>query len=372
MKYSSPHTTTAMVSRLFTVLIASLAIISCSEPTLEELKAQRAALDQKIRIKEKEARGTKRESIPVTAFAVAAVQFDNVLDVRGTVESKTSVIVTPRGSGTIIKLNAVNGQSVSKGQLLVEIDSELIRRSMEEVQTQLDLAITLYEKQKRIYDQKAGSEIQYLQAKNQKESLEKRMSSLKEQLELNKVYAATSGIVDNVVVRVGENVGPGMPLFSIINTGDMRAIVELSETYVKDVNVGDRAKLVFPELGDTVNAAVGVVSKNVNSTNRTFSVEIPLRNVPASLRPNMTCTALITDRTIPEALVVPISAIVREGSTTFVYVIGEAGKVSKRSVSLGQASNDKIHVLSGLTVGENIVNRGVLDIAEGMTVTVLQ
>lgn len=361
-----------MFPRLFTVLIASIAIVACSEPTLEELKAQRAALDQTIRVKEKEARGTKRENIPVTAFAVTAVQFDNVLDVRGTVESKTSVIVTPRGSGTIIKLNAVNGQSVSKGQLLVEIDSELIRRSMEEVQTQLDLAITLYEKQKRIYDQKAGSEIQYLQAKNQKESLEKRISSLQEQLELNKVYAATSGIVDNVMVRVGENVGPGMPLFSIINTGDMRAIVELSEMYVKDVNVGDRAKLIFPELGDTVYAAVGVVSKNVSSTNRTFSVEIPLRNVPASLRPNMTCTALITDRTIQDAIVVPISSIVREGSSAFVYVIDERRVVSKRSVSLGMTTSDKVHVFSGLSVGENIVNRGILDIAEGMTVTVRQ
>jgi membrane fusion protein, multidrug efflux system len=361
-----------MFLRLFAFMIASIAIVSCSEPTLEDLKTQRAALDLKIKEKEKASKGNQREKIPVTSFVTKRMPFDNILDVRGTVESKTSVIVTPRGAGTIVKLNVSNGQTVSKGQLLVEIDSEIIRRSIEEVQTQLDLAITLFEKQKRIYDQKAGSEIQYLQAKNQKESLEKRMSSMKEQLELNKVYASTSGVVDNVMVRLGENVAPGMPLFTIVNTSDLRAIVELAESYVKDVNVGDRAKLVFTELGDTVLATIGVVSKNVNSTNRTFTIEIPIRSVPQALRPNMTCTVLITDRTVPNAVVIPLATVVREGTETHVYVIDEKGKVTRRVVTLGLASGDRVQVLTGLDAGESIVNRGVLDVADGMSVTVRQ
>lgn len=366
---------------LLTGIVAALTLMSCSkeeslpkDKLLEKLKTERAVIDDKISVIERElgkAAGNK-EGTPVATMSATQRPFEHVIDVKGAVDSRSSVMVTAKTAGTISKLTVSNGQMVKRGQLLVELDAEITKRGMDEVKTQLDFATILFEKQQRIYEQKAGSEVQFLSAKNQKESLERRLSSLKEQLELSRVYAPTSGYVDNLTPKLGENIAPGMPILTVVNTSDMRVIVDLAESYINTVNVGDRATIIIGESGDTVRATVGIVSKNVNVVNRTIRVEIPLRSSLSSIRPNMTCSVLINDVTIPKAITLPLTSVLREGDATYCYTVEERGRVARRDIKVGLISGSLVEVVSGLNVGENVIVKGMLDVAAGQLVRVIQ
>lgn len=341
---------------------------------LESLRKQRSELDKQIATIEKELAGmdTTKTDQPVTVATTALEDFEHIIDVRGFVDSRTSVQVTPKTAGQIIKLNIVNGQPITKGQVIAELDADILRRGIEELETQLDFAKTLYDKQKRIYEAKAGSEIQYLQAKNTYESLQKRMDQLQEQLAMSRVVAPVSGYVDNVIPKLGENVAPGMPICTIVNTSDMRVAVDLSESYVSTVTPGDPVTIIFSETADTVRTTTSVVSKNISPVNRTFRVEIPLRSLPASIRPNMTCNVLLNDQTVRQTISLPIAAVQRNGVTSFVYTVDDKNMVRRRDVKTGLTSNGSIQIVSGLSAGERVVVRGVLDVAEGQRVSVVQ
>jgi membrane fusion protein, multidrug efflux system len=368
-----------MSVRILLSLLAVVGIVAAcggeaepAEKQLATLRAERAAIDEKIRALERAGHGEKKEATPVTVHTTAVAPFEHILDVKGTVESRTTVTITPKMAGMITKLAVVNGQSVSKGQLLVEIDNAMIKAGLDEVQTQLDLAATLYDKQKRIYEQKAGSEVQYLTAKTQKEALERRLTSLKEQLEMSRIYAPVSGIVENVTPRVGETAMPGMPMFTIVNTADMRVVADLAETYVKDVQTGDKVTLIFPEIGDTIISRVLTAARSVNPVSRTFRVEAQVRPVPAAVRPNMTASVIINDKTVKDAITVPLVSVVREGTNAHVYVVNAQGRIERRDVTMGLVTDGMIQVVSGLQAGERVVVRGVLDVVAGQTVRVIQ
>ncbi|HRK04538.1 MAG TPA: efflux RND transporter periplasmic adaptor subunit [Chlorobiota bacterium] len=371
-------------SVLFLISTAALAVIlvACggSSPAesldkqLESLRKQRSELDERIAKIESKLR--EKDPIiavqPVSVATTTLADFEHIIDVRGTVDSRTSVQVTPKTAGQIIKLNIVNGQSVTKGQVIAELDADILRRGIDELQTQLDFSKTLFEKQKRIYEAKAGSEIQYLQAKNTFESLQKRMDQLEEQLAMSRIVAPVSGYVDNVIPKLGENVAPGMPICTIINTSDMRVAVDLSETYVSTVTPGDPVTIIFTETGDTIRTTTSVVSKNISPLNRTFRVEVPLRSLPSSIRPNMTCNVLLNDQTVRKTISLPIAAVQRNGETSFVYTVDDKSMVRRRDVQTGLTSNGSIQIVSGLSAGERVVVRGVLDVAEGQRVSVVQ
>jgi len=381
---TSPSQGLPMKLRLFTVLVAAVVLTACgsqsnentpSDQRLTQLRAERSKLDDQIRTMEKalgKGAETTTGTVPVTVFTTNEGSFAHTIDIKGSVDSRSSVTITPKTGGTITRITVVNGQSVSKGQLLVEFDNELTKRSMEEVQTQLDFANTVYEKQRRIYEAKAGSEISYLQAKNQKESLERRMSSLKEQLELSRLYAPVAGVADNVLPRVGENAGPGQPLMTIVNTGDMRVIADVAEAYVANISQGDPVKIMFPEINDTIQTRLGIVSTTVNTISRTFRVEIPIRPVPKNLRPNITCNLVINDLTIPKAITIPLKSVAREEEHSFAYVVNEKNVVSRRTISTGLVSGGMVQVTEGLQPGERVVVSGVLDVADGQKVRVVE
>lgn len=370
-----------MMSR-FTVIgvLAVITLAACQpsdvppEKQLEQLRAERAKIDGQIRDLEKTLgkNGDANGTAPVSIFTTASGAFNHVVDVKGTVDSRSTVDIMAKMAGQIISLNVKNGQTVSKGQLLMEIDNEVIKRGIEEVRTQLDFATTLYEKQKRIFDQKAGSEIQYLQAKNNKEALERRLESLQEQLAMSRVYAPTSGYIDNLGPAVGEMTMPGMPVMTIVNTSDMRVVVDLAETYVRTVNAGDKVDIRFPELNETVSTSISTVARTVNPVSRTFRVEIALSKVPPMLRPNTTCEVHINDEVINNAISIPLASIVREGAKQFVYVIGDKNAAAKREIQTGLVSGGDVQVTGGLNANERIVVRGVLDLVDGQRVRIVQ
>ncbi len=361
------------------VVLAAFAVASCSQKEvpiseqLAELRKERAAIDEKIRALEATPTGTaeaKAEMQPVSTITAQVAPFEHVIDVKGTVDSRSTIQVSPQAGGRIVAINVISGQAVSKGQILFELDAEIILKGIEEVKVQLDFAKTLFEKQKRIYEQKAGSEIQYLTAKNQVESLERRLESLNEQLALTKVKAPTSGFADNVTGKLGEMAMPGMPLVTVVNTSDMRVNVDLSETFIATVSSGDPVRVDFPEISDTLRTRINVVAKSVNPLSRTFRVEIPVRPVPANLRPNSTCRVLITDQVIPSTIAVPLAAVLSDNDGSYVFIRDEKGIARRKSVQTGLTSGNSIQVISGIAAGEVVVVRGATDIADGQAVRI--
>lgn len=339
---------------------------------LDAYRAQRAQLDEKIKKLEAAlgSTSTNGNKAHVTTITTTKAPFDHYVVVKGTVDSKSSVVVAAKMAGQLVSLNVRDGQQVSKGQVLAEIDAELIKRGMDEVTTQLDFARSLFHKQERIYQQKAGSEIQYLQAKTNMEALEKKLETLKEQLSLTIIKAPTSGFVDNVQPAAGEVVMAGVPMMTIVNTSNMEVVSDVSEKYVSSISVGDRVKIAFPELGDTVLTTVATISKGINPVSRTFRVTIPLHSVPAGLKPNSTCDLSITDVTVQNAVTVPLESIVRHGSEEFVFVI-EDGVARKKTIKTNLVSGASVEVVSGLGANEQVVVRGATNLTDGQRVVVV-
>lgn len=340
---------------------------------LEAYRSQRAKLDEKIKALEATVGKTKAtgDKAPVTAYTTRVAPFHHFIVVKGTVDSRSSASIAPKTSGQLTALHVVSGQMVKKGALLAELDADIIRRGMDEVTLQLDFATTLFEKQERIYKQKAGSEIQYLQAKNNKEALEKKLASLKEQLALTRIVAPVSGYVDALIPRAGEIVMAGMPMMTIVNTSHMEVGSDLAETYVNTVNTGDPVVVSFPELNDSLKTQLMGVGHAINPVSRTFRVVIPIRNVPAKLRPNSTCNITINDQTIAKAIAIPLASIVRIEGKSFVYVINN-GVVAKREIQTGIVNSDMTEVVAGLQPDEQIVVRGATNLADGQRVQIIQ
>ena len=369
-----------MTSRLLVLsILLSAVVVGCQddrtpEQQLEALRAERATIDEQIRSLERELADAAGNgaAVPVTAHRTKAGPFHHFIDIKGTVDSRTTIDVAPQMGGRVTALHVANGQYVQKGTLLIELDAEALRRNIAEVETQLDFAKTMFEKQKRIYEQKAGSEVQYLQAKTNKEALERRLEALNEQLEMMRITAPTAGYVDNLSPAVGEMAMPGMPILTIVNTGDMRVIVDLAESYMKTIDEGDSVMITIPELSIELAARIGTVSRTVNAVNRTFRVEIPLRDVPSNVRPNTTADVRINDITIDTTLSVPLASILREGNQQYVYQINDDGTVNKRAITTGLVSGGDVEVTSGIASGERVVVRGNQDVSDGDLVQVVE
>lgn len=341
--------------------------------TLEQLRAERARIDQ--RIAELEGAQARMDStatgIPVTTMVTTQAPFHHVVSVQGKVDSRTTISVAPQMGGRIVALRVANGSVVKKGDILAELDAELLRSTIAEVETQLEFATTLFVKQERIFQQKAGSEIQYLQAKANKESLERRRDALREQLALMRVTAPTSGIVDNVTVSAGEMAMPGMPMLTIVNTADMRVVVDLAEAYLQTVDRGDSVVISVPDLGYQFRSRIDLVARTLNTVSRTFRIEVPLRNVPTRLLPHTTALVDITDQTIPSAISIPLAAVLQNNGESYVYVVGTNGVVEKRSVTMGLVAGDRVQITQGLAANEQIVVRGNQDVSPGSTVRII-
>jgi RND family efflux transporter MFP subunit len=343
------------------------------EAQLQELRSQRSEIDGKIKDLESKAsqRGSSMSDLPVSVIKINETPLEHVIDVKGAVESKSTVMLSPQMPGRITGVFVASGQTVRAGQLLVEIDNEAIKRGLDELRVQLDFAKTLYEKQKRVFEQKAGSEIQYLTAKNQLDALERRMESLKEQLAMSRITAPRAGVCDNVTAKIGEMAAPGMPLMMLVNLSDVRVVVDVSEAFVSTVTRGDKATISFGESSDTVRTVIKAVSGVVNPMNRTFRLELPLAKLPSAVRPNSTCRVAINDVTIEKSISVPLACVQRDADGSYVYVVGDNSVVKRRSVVTGMTSGGNVQIISGLQLNEKVVVKGMTAIADGQTVKVV-
>lgn len=301
--------------------------------------------------------------------------FNHFLEVPGDVQSRRNVMVNPELSGIILRKYAEKGDRVTAGQTIVEIDADLVRKNMQEVETRLELANALYERQANLWRQKVGSEVQYLQAKNNKESLERSLETLRTQLSKAVVRAPISGTLDDFFMNVGEMATPAAPICRIVNTEEVEVIADVSESYLSSVRKGDSVSVIFESLGLERRAVISSVGQLINPGNRTFRIEMKLANRDGMLRPNIMAIVRINDFTRPNALSAPSYLIQRAtNGDKFLYkVVQEDGSmVVKRTVlKTGRSYKGETLVEEGLTAGDLLIMKGFNEVVDGEKVNVL-
>ncbi|ERM82042.1 cation transporter [Rhodonellum psychrophilum GCM71 = DSM 17998] len=331
--------------------------------SIEELEREISKLDPEFGV-------SNRKSVLITTIQPEKNNFAHYVEVTGSVLSKKNVSISGETSGRIQEVAAVEGMRVGKGQVLARIDAESIQRNMEEVEKQMELAVIIFEKQERLWKQQIGTEIQYLEAKNRKEILEKNMASLKTQADRSTVRAPFSGTVESVMVRLGELVQPGTPMFQFVGESDLFIEADVSERFIGVINKGDSVMINFPSTGQNLKTKVTAVGAIVNADNRTFKVEVFVPKMD-KLKPNMISVLKIKDYENPAAIAIPNYLIMQDNSGDYVYVV-ENNLSKKRIVKRGVTYQEVTEILEGLTGDELLVDKGFREVGDNFSVNIAQ
>ncbi|HYG19996.1 MAG TPA: efflux RND transporter periplasmic adaptor subunit [Ohtaekwangia sp.] len=343
------------------------------EAKLEKLKGQQADIAKQIEQLEAEIAKTNPDSAEVkvrmkdvAVLEVKAVKFDHFVKTQGRVEAENNIAVTAKAPGVVSQVFVQEGQQVSKGQVLAQTDNSILVRSIEAQRTQLELATAVYNRQKNLWDQKIGTEVQFLQAKTNKESLEKTLASLEEQNDQTRIKSPISGTVDEVIAKIGEAVSPGQPAFRVVNVSDLKLTASVSEAYVTDIKKGDKVLVNIPELKEEFESRVTFVGKTIDPLSRTFNVEVKLTPKP-SLRPNMTGIIRVVYHTEPAAITVPINIVQDLNNEKIVYVAEAKGKqtVARKKVVNVEGVFDGRAQVSGLSAGDKVITVGYQGLNDG-------
>lgn len=308
-----------------------------------------------------------RKKMLVSLETIKSRVFTHTIDVQGAVTGDELLNVSPQVPAVYLKINVKKGMSVSKGQVLALMDDQVLRQGLEELKSNLQFAQTLYDKQKALWDQKIGSEVQYLTAKNNLESLKKKLSTMNQQIAMYKVISPINGIVDDVLAKEGEMGSPGLPSIKVFNLKALKLVAHPAESYVDKINSGNDVEVYFPDLNKTYQSKVKTIGKMIDNLNRTFTVDIMLPN-SNDIRPNMMAISKIIDYQNPKALVIPINILVNADSDPFIYVAEDQQgvlKAIKRKVKLGYTYKNEVEIISGLKTGDKIITVGYQDLNDG-------
>lgn len=395
------------MQKIFTILVlaASVTLASCGAGSTEanssaaaeqkaklaDLKKQKDGIDAEIAKLEAEiakldpASAKPDNAKLVSLTAVAPETFTHYIDLQGKIESENISFVTPRGGGGQVKAVYIKrGDMVKKGQLILKLDDALQRQSviaaeqgLETLKTQLSFAKTLYQKQKNLWEQNIGTEVQLITAKNNVETLENQLKSAEEQVKLSReqlafasVYSDVSGVAEDVNIRVGEIfAGPGQ--IKIVNTSNLKVTTEVPENYIDRVNNGTRLKITLPDINKTVEAKISVSGKIINPISRSFFIEARMPN-DKDFRPNQIAMVQIQDYTINNAITVPVNTLQNDEKGKYVMVaVKENGKMiaKKKVVIVGEFYGDKLEIKSGLQTGDMVITEGYQSLYDGQVIT---
>lgn len=314
----------------------------------------------------------------VSTLEITTSKFQHYLELQGDVMTDQNVLIYPEMPGTLYRIYVKQGQKVRKGQLLASIDDGGVSSQLAQFKTQAALAKTTFERQKRLWDQNIGSEIQFLQAKSNYEAQESAVKQLESQLAKSQIRAPFNGVIDDVIKDQGTVVspGPGSEVFRIVNLSDMYVRVNVPEAHLPTVTPNKTVQVYFPVLGDSVTSKVRETGNFINPGNRSFSVEIPVPNKNGKVKPNLTATVKINDYTNEEALMIPQSVVSENAvGEQYVYVVdsGSADEaVAKRViVETGKTQGDYVEVIHGLSTGSNIIVEGARSVRDNQQVNVL-
>lgn len=357
---------------LIPALAFSFAISSCGEKqeeSLLELKTKQAEL--KTQLSEVSMKISKLEGdsgkkfVLVEATTVTPQIFKTYINVQGRVDADENVSLSSEMPGTITKINVKAGDEVSKGQVLAETDARALQQSISDLQTNADLVNQMYTKQKALWDQKIGTEVQFLQAKTQKESMEKKLMTLQEQVRMTKIISPINGTVDAVDIKLGQLTAPGMPAIRVINFSNLKLKADLAESYASKVHKGDEVMVKFPDSSDTLTSRVTYSSRAINTLNRTFGVEVALDN-KKEFHPNQIAILNINDyRSSKPVISIPLNFVQKDLKGSRYVLIAENKKAAKRNVTLGKEYGGKVEILSGLSETDFLITSGYDGLNEG-------
>ncbi len=371
----------ATIYTRFAVILTAVILAACSAASpddkkaeLAKLKQQQADITKQIQKLEGEIAKANPDSVKVRAKEVnvtelAPRKFDYFVQTQGRVEAEDNIQVSSKAAGVITAVYVQEGDAVSKGQALAQIDNSVILRNIEAMKAQLELATTVYQRQKNLWDQKIGTEVQYLQAKTTKENLERQVASLQEQNSMTRVTAPFSGTVDEVTAKVGQNIAPGMPALRVVNTSNLKLKAAVSEAYVTNIKKGNKVTVTIAELGKDISATVTFVGKTIDPLSRSFPVEVKLP-AEANLRPNMTGVVRVIFHTEPAAIVVPVNVVQSVNNEKIVFISETDGKqtVARRKVVKVDGVYGNLAQVQGLKAGEKIVSFGYQGLDDGQVI----
>jgi membrane fusion protein (multidrug efflux system) len=303
----------------------------------------------------------------VALTPVSKQAFVNGIDVQGKVDGDENIVYSAKTPAVVSSIKVKVGDKVHAGQVLVELDGSIVKAQLQAIEKQFELAKTLFEKRKALWDQNVGSEMDYLQAKNAKESLEKQIAATRENLDLYNIKSDFNGTVDELPVKVGQGVAPGVPVVSVINPGSLKLKAQLSESYTSQVNTGNEVDAYFPDINKSVRAKVTHVSRTIDPMTRTFNVQVSLPN-DEDLRPNMVAKIKFINYKNDSSIVVPINVIQQVDGEDVVFIADtKDGKLVAKKVSIktGKMYNNLAEVLSGLNVGDQLITTGYQDLTDG-------
>ncbi len=387
------------MKKIIILSLISILVLSCgtdkkqtvedlvTSDNLEQIRAKKQELDgEKLAIEEqlKQLEEKIKELDPqmkvplVTTFTTEARKFEHFVELQGNVSTKKNILIYPEYAGVLTKVYVKEGQRVSKGQSLAKIDDGGLSQQLAQMQIQSDLAKTTFERQERLWNQKIGSEIQYLQAKSNYEAQQKAISQMQQQIGKTIVRAPFSGTIDDVITDQGTVVGPGQSqLFRLVNLDDMYIETDVPESYLTNVTEGKDVEINFPVLNSSMTAKVRQTGSFINPANRTFKVEVAVPNKDKKIKPNLTAKLKINDYTSDNAILIPQSIISENAEgKQYVYTIttkNDSIATAKRVIiETGKTDGDFIEVISGLESGNQIIDEGARSVKDGQDVKIIK
>ncbi|WP_103864035.1 efflux RND transporter periplasmic adaptor subunit [Aquimarina sp. I32.4] len=387
------------MKKIFIILPISLLIISCGnnnsksidkiieEGNLQALRTKRTEVmaeqqtiaNQLKQLDEAIASLGSVKKVPlVTTITAKDTIFNHYLELQGNVETKKNIVLYPEMGGILTRVYVKKGQKVSKGQLLARIDDGGLSQQLSQIQVQAQLAKTTFDRQKRLWDQKIGSEIQFLEAKTNFEAQQNAVNQVKRQLAKTTINAPFSGVIDDIITEQGTVVSPGQSsIIRIINLDDMYIETEVPERYIPNVTVGKNVEVFFPVLGKTISTKIRQVGNYINPNNRSFMVEVGIPSEGGTVKPNLTAKVKINDYTNEKAILIPQSIISENAEgDQYTYVtsskndqnIAEAKRVI---IKTGKTQGDLIEVIKGISSGDAIISEGARSVKDGQEVKIL-
>jgi len=381
---------------IYSLLIVTVVACGKKEPSVEDIIASKDI--EAIRAKKK-ALGTEKQTIEakivqlsdaiekidpnkkvplVTTLTVKDEVFNHYIELQGNVQTKQNLVLTPEYAGILTQVYVKEGQAVRKGQVLAKIDDGGLGQQLAQMQIQSELAKTTFERQERLWNQKIGSEIQYLQAKTSYEAQNKAISQMRQNLAKTTIRAPFSGRIDNVITEKGAVVAPGQtPIIRIVNLNQMYVEASVPERYISSVKKGTTVNVEFPVLNQSVDAKVRQAGSFINPASRTYSIEVAVPNKQGTIKPNLTAKLKINDYTNQKALLIPQNLISENAEgAQYVYAISKNAKnesiAKQQTITTGKTQGSLVEVLSGIKANDQLISEGARSVKNNQVIEVLK
>ncbi|MBU2651778.1 MAG: efflux RND transporter periplasmic adaptor subunit [Bacteroidetes bacterium] len=373
-----------MKKLIFILVVAILASCQSGDQTekirgkIKEKKNQVSQINHEIALLEKElielTGSDTTQNILVRTDTLKPREFKHFFEASGSVESINEAFISPEISGQIREIFVKEGDRVSKGQYLVKLNTSVTDNTIEEFKTSLELAETVFEKQKQLWEKQIGSEIQYLEAKNQKESLETRLKTLEAQLEMASIKSPIDGIVDEIFQKEGELAIPGVQIMQLVNLSELYINADIAENYLPVIRKGDTVSVSFPSYPDIqLKVPIHRIGNVINPTNRTFNIQLKISNIDSQLKPNILSIIKINDYSTEQAMLIPSILMKQDRKGSYIYKVtsGSDKLIAKKVyVEPGVSYQDQTEVNNGLNTGDIIITEGYNLVSDGSEIRI--